>query len=106
MDFEIYEEIDEFLKNAQRKIRRLIIKKLRFFSGREKRLLEKSEDIKRLHGGVYEVIIGPWRILGYLINTTLHLTVIFRKQSKKTPEKYIHTAMSRGIKIEQNLNKK
>ncbi len=99
MLFKIYEEIDEFLEQATEKTQKLIIKKLRLFEGREKRDLERSEDLKCLVGNIYEIIIGPWRLLGSLVGAVLHLTVIFRKQSKKTPARYIKRALARGKEI-------
>lgn len=100
MEFEIYEEIDEFLERQSDKTRKLIIKKLRLFNAREKRVLERSGDVKWLDQKVYEVVIGPWRLLGWLVNTTLHITVIFRKKSNKTPQHHINTAANRGREIE------
>lgn len=105
MDFEVHEEIVEFLDNSSDKTKKLIVKKLSFFSERDKQSLMRSGDLKWLGDKVFEAIIGPWRLLGWLVDITLHLTVIFRKKSQRTPKRHINTAKTRGLKIESKIIK-
>jgi len=88
-----HHEVEKRIRSLPRTDRARIIKVVDLFIDYQFAVTELY--LKKLTKGVWELRAGKWRMLFGMINTYAFITVLFYKQTQKTPKKEIELSIRR-----------